>query len=67
MARSPSDATQLRTARAELKRVSIELSTVKMQLETCRGRATKAEQECADWRNRFDLLLAKAGKVEIAP
>jgi hypothetical protein len=67
MAKAQSEATQLRKARADLKRATMRLNTVTMQCEAYRVRATKAEQDCADWKSRFDLLLTKAGKVEIAP
>jgi hypothetical protein len=31
-----------------------------------RSRATKAEQDAAEWKRRFDVLLARA-RVDIAP
>lgn len=32
---------------------------VKVELTGYRARATKAETEAAEWRKRFDMLLAK--------
>lgn len=32
-----------------------------------RGRATKAEQEAADWRKRYDLLLARIPLAQLPP
>ena len=32
-----------------------------------RARATKAEQECAEWKRRFDLLLARTPELPAAP
>lgn len=59
MRRQPSDATALRTARTELKRVQGELAQAIRQRDEYRARATKAEQELAQWRERFDLLLRR--------
>ena len=61
MGRIASDATMLRAAKAELvlvKKVSAETVT---QRDAYRARATKAEQDVAEWKLRFDLLLRRDG------
>lgn len=57
--RKPSDATLLRQAKSRVKDLERQLVLVKDELTRYRGRATKAEIEAADWRKRFDLLLAR--------
>lgn len=36
------------------------------QVNEARGRATRAEQEAAEWKRRFDTLLTKT-RINIAP
>lgn len=57
MARQPSPETQLRTARADIRRLTVELARAEQQAAAYRARATQAEQEAAQWKNRFDILL----------
>lgn len=57
MPQKPSAETQLRTARRLLRDATIELATARKQRDEYRARATKAEQEAAEWRKRFDRLL----------
>lgn len=59
MARAISEATQLRTAKAELVRARKELAESERLCAGYRSRATKAEQECAEWKARFDILLRR--------
>jgi hypothetical protein len=66
MARKPSDATLLVRTKAELKRAKDDIKSLTSQLSGTRSlvtdyraRATKAEQEVAEWKNRFDLLLKR--------
>lgn len=59
MGRIASPETQLRQARSILREVQAELSIVRSSRDEHRARATKAEQEVAEWRKRFDLLLAR--------
>ncbi len=59
MSRLPSIETQLRTAKAELKEQRAALKTQAEAAAIWRGRATKAEQEVAEWKTRFDLLLKR--------
>ena len=58
--RKPSDATQVRQLKSELRRAKAELAQANSAVHIYRGRATKAESEAADWRRRFDLLLARS-------
>ena len=59
MSKAPSAETQLRSAKKELKRVVDERNAAIAQREVYRARATKAEQEVAEWKRRFDTLLAR--------
>jgi hypothetical protein len=59
MAKSPSVETQLRTAKADIRRLHIELNRAAQSVSDYRSRATKAEQEAAEWKQRFDLLLRR--------
>jgi 16S rRNA G966 N2-methylase RsmD len=59
MSRKASDATLLNRAKAELRILQRQVETMKIELASYRGRATKAESEAADWRKRFDILLAR--------
>jgi hypothetical protein len=63
MARQPSVETQLRSARTDLRRLTLELAQANQRTEQWRGRATKAEQEAAEWKGRFDILLRNVEKV----
>lgn len=57
MAKMPSEKTQLRTAKAELAREKDNSRDLRVQRDNYRIRATKAEQECTEWKARFDTLL----------
>jgi hypothetical protein len=59
MAKAPSIETQLKTARAELRKFHINLLREQQQVAHYRARATKAEQEVAEWKQRFDILLRR--------
>lgn len=62
--RAPSEATQLRNARSELKTLQALLAQVTSERDAYRARATKAEQEAKEWKQRFDLLLSKCGEMK---
>ena len=57
MSRLPSEKTQLASARREIRFLTQQRETVKAEREHYRVRATKAEQELAEWKARFDKLL----------
>lgn len=59
MAREASDATKLRHATRELNEMRGWLRDEKQLANEYRARATKAEQEVAEWKRRFDLLLER--------
>lgn len=59
MARPPSPETQLRTTRALIRGLEKELARARQQVTDYRARATKAEQESAEWKRRFDILLQR--------
>lgn len=61
MGRVASDATLLRQARSELRATEIALCKANARADEFRVRATKAEQEVAAWKTRFDLLLIAQG------
>ncbi len=62
--RKPSAETELRTVRRELKLCKAERTKDVTLMQQYRARATKAEQELATWKQRFDRLLWSTGKVE---
>lgn len=64
MGRVASPETQLRVARADIRRLSAELQQVSKQMGVYRVRATLAEQEVAEWKKRFDALLNVPGVQE---
>ena len=57
--RKPSAETELRLTRRELKRSMVDRLNLTNELAGYRRRATKAEQECAEWKSRFDMLLSR--------
>jgi len=59
MSRAPSEATKIRNLTRMLRNREVELQAVKQQREAYRLRATKAEQEAAEWKRRFDILLSR--------
>jgi hypothetical protein len=59
MARLPSEATQLRTAKREAKELRDELWQVKQERHRALVRLSKAEDELAEWKERFDILLRR--------
>jgi hypothetical protein len=61
--RKPSVETQLRLTRSELKRSMVDRLNLTNEVAGYRRRATKAEQECAEWKARFDLLLARTPEI----
>lgn len=61
MAKQPSVETQLRRARADCRELNAELIVVRKRAAEYCTRATKAEQELAEWKQRFDILLRRDG------
>lgn len=59
MSRAPSEATQIKNLRRDLNELRGELTRTQAAMSTYRTRATKAEQECAEWKERFDILLRR--------
>ncbi len=62
--KKPSAATELRRVKADLKLYKAERTKNVTLIQQYRARATKAEQELAEWKQRFDRLLWSTGKVE---
>lgn len=65
MSRPQSSATQVRHLKAQLTKVTHDLSEALTRASEYRQRASKAETEAAEWRKRFDILLSKG--VETKP
>jgi len=63
MSRKPSDKTQLATLRKLSNTLMADKTYLLKEVNHYRARATKAEQEAAEWKARFDKLLEfrKAG------
>ena len=59
MGRIASDATTLRSVKAELARLMKEFSPMRVERDRFRARAIKAEQDAAEWKARFDILLRR--------
>ena len=59
MAKAPSPVTELRTTKALLKRAIADCSAITAERNAYRFRANKAEQEVAEWKARFDVLLRR--------
>ena len=59
MSRLPSEATQLRNLKAQLKRAEADISALMSKRDEYRARATKAEQDASEWKARFDTLLER--------
>lgn len=57
MPREPSDKTKLARVRRQLTDRQQELNEARIDCSLYRSRATKAEQEVAEWKQRFDKLL----------
>lgn len=62
MSRAPSVETQLRNVKSELAREEKRARQFASERDQYRIRATKAEQEVAEWKRRFDLLLERTPK-----
>lgn len=74
MSKAPSAETQLRTARKDLKgacrknmELAGEINKLRLALAEARGKETKALQEIAEWRKRFDDLLARVPVTSLEP
>lgn len=67
MSKPPSDKTQIAKLKRQLSQTEGELNTAKWELTKYRSRATVAEQQVAEWKARFDLLLSKAERVGDKP
>jgi hypothetical protein len=67
MGRQASDKTLYTTERRTNKRLMAEMAALRAQLEGYRFRATRAEQEAAEWKRRFDELLKLRVDVEALP
>jgi FtsZ-binding cell division protein ZapB len=61
MGKIASDATLLRRIKAEQNALKETLSEMRVERDSFRARATKAEQETAEWKARFDILLRRDG------
>jgi FtsZ-binding cell division protein ZapB len=57
--RKPSVETQLRGAKSQIAILQKEVRALTAQRDQYRVRATKAEQETAEWKARFDILLKR--------
>ena len=62
MSKAPSDATLLRALKRKYADLIVQHQAVSRDCTNYRARATKAEQELAEWKARFDLLLRKDQK-----
>lgn len=63
MGRIASPETQLRKAERENRALHGKLFDMQAQRDTFRSRVTRAEQEVAEWKSRFDRLLERTPKI----
>lgn len=66
MSKPASDRTQLANLKRLYKAQIKELSEAQRLLRDYWARATKAEQECAAWRGRFDALLFQRAAATVS-
>lgn len=66
MSRLPSEATQLRAAKSEIRSIEKALDQSRALTRELNARAIKAEQELAEWKTRFDILLRRDQPKESA-
>ena len=64
MGREPSEATQLRTLRAEHARLKSSYIRLQDERQMYFSRAIRAEAELVEWKKRFDALLKLGGKSD---
>ena len=57
MSRQASPETELKNARAELRRLNVSWGQMIAERDRYRIRATNAEMAVVEWKNRFDALL----------
>lgn len=67
MSKAPSEATQIRTLKRQLLDTEKCLGAIRTEASNYRTRATKAEQELAEWKQRFDLLLSRTPEQKATP
>lgn len=60
--KKPSLETELRNTKRMLREAVTTNVAIRQQRDEYRARATKAEQESAEWRKRFDALLYREEK-----
>lgn len=56
--------TEIRNLKRDVKSLRYELKLADENTRAYRARATKAEQEVAEWKARFDALLMRTPKLE---
>ena len=54
---------ELRAAKRDIATLTIALDLARKGCTEYRTRASKAEQECAEWKARFDLLLRQPAQT----
>lgn len=59
MSKAPSEKTMLIRAKQELRRSREDILKLKGIAEQYRVRASEAEQDAKEWKERFDILLRK--------
>lgn len=62
MSRPASPATEIRNLKRLLAAVTKDSAEHRMQARIAEGRLTKVQQEVAEWKRRFDALLASGFK-----
>jgi hypothetical protein len=63
--RKPSAETELRSLRRDLREAKLFWNQYQREAMTLRGQLNKSQGETAEWKRRFDLLLAKAKSFDV--
>ncbi len=64
MSRAPSPATEIRSLKHENKELRSRALFLERDCRVYRSRASKAEKDMSEWKDRFDILLSKAGMIQ---
>lgn len=57
--------TIIRELKREMRQLCVGMDNAHRENETLRRRATKAEQDAAEWKRRFDALLERSPVVRV--
>jgi len=65
MSKQPSEATQIRRLKQALRKSEIDAQAFRDRLTEARHKLNAAELDAAEWKGRFDALLAKCKELTV--